>query len=133
MAGISLSNLVERGDYVALQHACITRAQLYKVLHIWLLDNYTVKPYASLARAVYRAHGGLAIGTGVGCAPCRTRRSRDVLSVAASLNRDLTDTRTGWATRALEFETSGKGARGMSMEQVIWAAPDAPNSSTSDE
>ncbi|WP_161569234.1 Mu transposase C-terminal domain-containing protein [Candidatus Oscillochloris fontis] len=40
LPGTSFSNVLERGDYEAMQHACISLTAFWKLLHIFLLDVY---------------------------------------------------------------------------------------------
>jgi hypothetical protein len=43
LPGTSFSNVLERGDYDALQHACISLPAFWRLLHVFLLDFYAQK------------------------------------------------------------------------------------------
>ncbi len=40
LPGTSFSNIVDKGDYDAMQNACISLDVFIKLMHIWLLDYF---------------------------------------------------------------------------------------------
>lgn len=48
LPGSSFSNVVARGDYDAIEHACISLKEFLRLLHVFLLDYYAQRPHGDL-------------------------------------------------------------------------------------
>jgi len=54
LPGTTFSNVLERGDYDSLKHACISLEGFMELLHIFLLDQYTIDWHDGVGK-----HGGV--------------------------------------------------------------------------
>jgi putative transposase len=48
LPGSSFSNVVKRGDYDAIEHACISLKEFWRLLHVFLLDYYAQEKHTKL-------------------------------------------------------------------------------------
>jgi len=106
LPGTTFSNVVERGEYDSVRHACISLATFWRLLHIFLLDVYAQRWHAGVEGIPARRW---AANVDAGVVPTLPRSAADVrLLLFPSAERTLQ--RTGVAFESVMYQSADLAA-----------------------